>query len=97
MRSHESVREQARRHVTEAKTRVAAHKELIAKLQRAGGDTVLAQSLLSTFEELLSGMRCHLQEEEQRARSQSEARGGTSIHDALLDCFHLGCLPTLPR
>lgn len=62
---------QAERHIAQAEKTVARQREIVAELRRDGHDTMLAQSLLKEFEELLA---LHVADRE-RLRREVAAEG----------------------
>jgi ribosomal 50S subunit-associated protein YjgA (DUF615 family) len=69
----ESHLQQARRHVAEAEKRVAAQRQLIAKMMRDGDGAATidaGKGLLRTLEQALKTMRAHLAMEEKSARER---------------------------
>jgi hypothetical protein len=69
--TNESPLEQARRHVAEGESRVAAQERLLADLSRDGHDTTTAVELLATLRQSLAEMREHLTYEEQRGAGET--------------------------
>lgn len=49
----------ARRHVAEAKVRIAAQRRLVTRLETAGRPSELAQQLLVSLEETMTQMQIH--------------------------------------
>jgi hypothetical protein len=56
----ESELEMAQRHVAQGERHVEAQRRIIAHLRELGGSTVVAEQLLTEFEDLLAEHKSHL-------------------------------------